>query len=123
MDADYVIFFVTALFVVIGAGLFRVGLMNLKSESLEDARKARLYSSRYCLRDCSSADLSAEGREDKRLSLALWRLRRNQPWPENSPANGGMSAIGTQRTSRSCRAMSAFGGVKRTSGQRCFDVC
>lgn len=25
MDADYVIFFVTALFVVIGTGLFRVG--------------------------------------------------------------------------------------------------
>jgi hypothetical protein len=43
MDTDYVIFFVTALFVVIGAGLFRVGLMNLKSESLEDARKARLF--------------------------------------------------------------------------------
>ena len=43
MDTDYVIFFVTALFVVIGAGLFRVGLMNLKSEPLEDARKARLF--------------------------------------------------------------------------------
>ena len=43
MDPDYVIFFVTALFVVIGAGLFRVGLRNLKSESLEEARKARLY--------------------------------------------------------------------------------
>jgi len=28
MDNDYVIFFVAALFVVIGAGLFRVGLMN-----------------------------------------------------------------------------------------------
>jgi hypothetical protein len=35
MDTDYVIFFVTALFVVIGAGLFRVGLMNLKSEPLK----------------------------------------------------------------------------------------
>jgi len=43
MDTDYVIFFVTALIVVIGAGLFRVGLMNLKSEPLEDARKARLF--------------------------------------------------------------------------------
>jgi len=43
MDTDYVIFFVTALFVVIGAGLFRVGLMNLKSESPEDIRKARLF--------------------------------------------------------------------------------
>jgi hypothetical protein len=40
MDTDYVIFFVTALFVVIGAGLFRVGLMNLKIESLGVARKA-----------------------------------------------------------------------------------
>ena len=39
MGTDYVIFFVTALFVVIGAGLFRVGLMNLKSESSEVARK------------------------------------------------------------------------------------
>ena len=38
MDTDYVIFFVTALFLVIGAGLFRIGLMNLKSESLEVAR-------------------------------------------------------------------------------------
>jgi hypothetical protein len=43
MDTNYVIFFVAALFVVIGAGLFRVGLMNLKSESLEAARKARLF--------------------------------------------------------------------------------
>jgi len=43
MDSDYVIFFVTALFVVIGAGLFRVGLMNLKSDSLEVARKARPF--------------------------------------------------------------------------------
>jgi hypothetical protein len=43
MDTDYVIFFLTALFVVIGAGLFRVGLMNLKSESPEDARKAWLF--------------------------------------------------------------------------------
>ena len=42
MDPDYVIFFLTALFVVIGAGLFRVGLMNLKSEPPEDARKGRL---------------------------------------------------------------------------------
>ena len=43
MDPDYVIFFVTALFVVIGAGLFRVGLMNLKSESAEVARRARPF--------------------------------------------------------------------------------
>ena len=43
VDTDYVIFFVTALFVVIGGGLFRVGLMNLKAESPEGTRKARLF--------------------------------------------------------------------------------
>ena len=43
MDTNYVIFFVAALFVVIGAGLFRVGLMNLKSESAEVARRARPF--------------------------------------------------------------------------------
>jgi len=43
MDTDYVIFLVTALFVVTGGGLFRVGLMNLKGESPEDTRKARLF--------------------------------------------------------------------------------
>jgi hypothetical protein len=42
MDTDYVIFFVAALLVVIGAGLFRVGLMNL-SGSPEHIRKARLF--------------------------------------------------------------------------------
>jgi hypothetical protein len=44
MDSDYVIFFVTAVLVVIAAGLFRVALMNLKGESPEGARKARLLS-------------------------------------------------------------------------------
>jgi len=43
MPTDYVIFFVTALLVVLGAGLFRVGLMNLKSELPENARKAWLF--------------------------------------------------------------------------------
>jgi hypothetical protein len=43
MGTDYVIFFLSALFVVIGAGLFRVGLMNLKSGSPEDTRKSRLF--------------------------------------------------------------------------------
>ena len=43
MPTDYVIFFVTALLVVLGAGLFRVGWMNLKSEPLENARKAWLF--------------------------------------------------------------------------------
>jgi hypothetical protein len=43
MDTDYATFFVTALLVVIGAGLFRVGLMNLKSGSPEEIRKARLF--------------------------------------------------------------------------------
>ena len=42
-DTDYVIFFVTALLAVLGAGLLRVGLMNLKSEPPEDARKGRLF--------------------------------------------------------------------------------
>jgi len=42
MHIDYVTFIITALCVVIGAGLFRVGLMNLKGESSEDARKAWL---------------------------------------------------------------------------------
>ena len=43
MPTEYVIFFVTSLFVVLGAGLFRVGLMKLKSEPPEDARRARLF--------------------------------------------------------------------------------
>jgi len=43
MPTDYVIFFVTALLVVLGAGLFRVGLMNLKSEPPENAPKAWLF--------------------------------------------------------------------------------
>jgi hypothetical protein len=41
-DFDYVIF-VALLLAVLGAGLLRVGLMNLKSEPSEDARKGRLY--------------------------------------------------------------------------------
>jgi hypothetical protein len=43
MPTDYVIFFITALFAVLGAGLLRVGLMNLKSEPPEDAQKGRLF--------------------------------------------------------------------------------
>jgi hypothetical protein len=43
MDTDYLIFFVAALLVVVGAGLFRVGLMNLKVGSPEDIRRARLF--------------------------------------------------------------------------------
>ena len=43
MHFDYVTYIIIALFVVIGAGLFRVGLMNLKSESSGAARKARPY--------------------------------------------------------------------------------
>jgi hypothetical protein len=42
-DTDYVIFFVAALLAVVGAGLLRVGLMNLKSEPPEAARKGRLF--------------------------------------------------------------------------------
>jgi len=41
-DSDYVIFF-GVLLAVLGAGLLRVGLMNLKSELPEDARKGRLF--------------------------------------------------------------------------------
>ena len=41
-DSDYVIFF-AVLLAVLGAGLLRVGLMNLKSEPPEDARKGRLF--------------------------------------------------------------------------------
>jgi hypothetical protein len=55
MNTDYVIFFVAALFVVIGAGLFRVGLMNLKVGSPEDIRRARLF-------------------------IALGQARIHQPW-------------------------------------------
>jgi hypothetical protein len=43
INTDYVIFFVAALLVVIGAGLFRVGLMNLKVGSPEETRRARLF--------------------------------------------------------------------------------
>jgi hypothetical protein len=41
-DTDYVIFFVAALLAAVGAGLLRVGLMNL-SEPPEAARKGRLF--------------------------------------------------------------------------------
>jgi len=41
-DSEYVIFF-AVLLAVLGAGLLRVGLMNLKSEPPEDARKGRLF--------------------------------------------------------------------------------
>jgi hypothetical protein len=41
-DFDYVTF-VALLLAVLGAGLLRVGLRNLKSEPPEDARKGRLY--------------------------------------------------------------------------------
>jgi len=42
-DTDYVIFFVAALLAVVGAGLLRIGLMNLKSEPPEASRKGRLF--------------------------------------------------------------------------------
>ena len=41
-DSDYVIFF-AVLLAVLGAGLLRVGLMNLKSEPPEHARKGQLF--------------------------------------------------------------------------------
>jgi hypothetical protein len=42
-DTDYVNYFVAVLLAVLGAGLLRVGLMNLKSQPPEDARKGRLF--------------------------------------------------------------------------------
>ena len=42
MHFDYVTFIILALFVVIGAGLFRVGL-HLKGESPQGARRAWLF--------------------------------------------------------------------------------
>jgi heme/copper-type cytochrome/quinol oxidase subunit 2 len=43
VHSDYVSFSLAALFVVVGAGLFRVGLMSPKSESSEDTRKRWLF--------------------------------------------------------------------------------
>ena len=43
MHTDYMIFFLIALFAVVGAGLFRVGLMNFKSEPSKDSRKGWLF--------------------------------------------------------------------------------
>jgi len=43
VHSDYALFFLAALFAVLGAGLFRVGLMNLKNESSADARKRWLF--------------------------------------------------------------------------------
>jgi len=37
------IFFLAVLLVVVGAGLFRVGLMNVKSESSQITPKGRLF--------------------------------------------------------------------------------
>jgi hypothetical protein len=57
MNTDYVIFFVAALFVVIGAGLFRVGLMNLKvgsPEASEEHGYLSLSASPSVLQQCSS---------------------------------------------------------------------
>ena len=43
MHIDYVIFVMAALLLVIGAGLFRVGLMRPMGKSPEDTRKAWLF--------------------------------------------------------------------------------
>jgi hypothetical protein len=43
MPTDFDVILVALLLAVVGAGLLRVGLMNLKSEPPEDARKGRLY--------------------------------------------------------------------------------
>jgi hypothetical protein len=42
MNIDYVIVVIAALALVVGAGLFRVGLMHLKGESPRDTRRAWL---------------------------------------------------------------------------------
>ena len=42
MPTDFDVILVALLLAVVGAGLLRVGLMNLKSEPPEDARKGRL---------------------------------------------------------------------------------
>ena len=77
MYTDYVIFFLIALFAIVGAGLFRVGLMNFKSKPSEDARKGWLFIALgYWLRYCSSADLNVEGSEDGRLSLREPAIRK-----------------------------------------------
>ena len=78
MHLDYVTYIITALSGVVGAGLLRVGLTQLHGDSPHDTRKAWLFIALgTCLRDCSSADLSAGGREDRRLSafLAVWSHR------------------------------------------------
>src|SRR5215831_10799859 len=38
---------------------------------LDEIARAAIHRSRYCLRYCSSADFSAEGSEDRRLSLRV----------------------------------------------------
>jgi len=43
MHFDYVTYIIIALFIVIGGGLFRVGLMSLKSRPLGVTRKAKSF--------------------------------------------------------------------------------
>jgi hypothetical protein len=68
MHFDSIPLIVTALLVLIGAGLFRVGLylMHFKGESRQGTRRAWLfYHARYCLRCCGSAHISFDGNEDR----------------------------------------------------------
>jgi hypothetical protein len=76
MHTDYVIFFLIALFAIVGAGLFRVGLMNFKVNRQKRPQRVAVYRSRYCLRYCSSADLNVERSEDGRLSLRESAIRK-----------------------------------------------
>jgi len=67
-DYDYVILFITVLLlVVVGAG----PPGRLDEPHRGRSKRAAIHRTRYCLRYCSSADLSAEGSEDRRLSLRV----------------------------------------------------
>ena len=77
MQTDYVIFFLTALFAVIGAGLFRVGLMNFKGEPSADTRKGWLFVALGIAFGIAAVlILMAEGSEDGRLSLREPAIRK-----------------------------------------------
>jgi hypothetical protein len=87
MQTDYVIFFLTALFAVIGAGLFRVGLMNFKGEPSADTRKGWLFVAALCSGWGDDDPLTAKGQR----SLAAWvsyvgcanfcvKFRDPRPW-------------------------------------------
>ena len=65
-DTDYLIFFVVALLAVVGAGLLRVGLMK---------SRGRLFTALGIAFGIAAVLISAEGSEDRRLSLRRSSLR------------------------------------------------